>query len=99
MKKGKVFGKAQIALVLMVAALGGAIWLNMRFSSGKYLGEATYVSSEKKTNAVQTSANVSLDEFDTAVREREEVYEQAKDLVKRNKEERSIKAKKVNTPE
>ena len=81
MKKGKVFGKAQIALVLMVAALGGAIWLNMRFSSGKYLGEATYVSNEKKTNAVQTSAKASLDEFDTAIREREEVYEQARDLV------------------
>ena len=46
MKKGKVFGKSQIVVAVMLLALGGAIWLNMKYtpSSGKYLGEASYVS-------------------------------------------------------
>ena len=45
MKKGKVFGKTQIAVTVMVFALAGAIWLNMKYtpSSGKYLGEDSYV--------------------------------------------------------
>ncbi len=56
MKKGKVFGKSQIALAVMVVALAGAVWLNMRYSgetaeasgntSSKYLGEASYVNGE-----------------------------------------------------
>ena len=29
MKKGKVFGKSQIAVAVMLLALGGAVWLNM----------------------------------------------------------------------
>ena len=28
MKKGKIFGKKQLLLAVMVLALGGAIWLN-----------------------------------------------------------------------
>ena len=28
MKKGKVFGKSQIAVAVMLLALGGAVWLN-----------------------------------------------------------------------
>lgn len=81
MKKGKVFGKAQIALVLMVLALGAAVWLNMRFSSEKYLGEATYVSNES-SDSVQTSAKVEQDEFTTAKKDRENAYEKAEELVK-----------------
>lgn len=56
MKKGKVFGKSQIAMAVMVVALAGAIWLNMRYSDGsevasadsssKYLGQAEYVNNE-----------------------------------------------------
>ena len=56
MKKGKVFGKTQIALAIMVVALGAAIWLNMEYStvsapnsadtSSKYLGQAEYVNAE-----------------------------------------------------
>ena len=56
MKKGKVFGKTQIALAIMVVALGTAIWLNMKYStvststntntSSKYLGQAEYVNAE-----------------------------------------------------
>ncbi len=56
MKKGKVFGKSQIALAVMVVALAGAVWLNMRYSGesteasgdtpSKYLGSASYVNGE-----------------------------------------------------
>ena len=59
MKKGKVFGKSQIAVTAMVLALAAAIWLNMKYtpSSGKYLGEASYVSNTSSdSGAVQTSA-------------------------------------------
>lgn len=59
MKKGKVFGKTQIALAIMVVALGAAIWLNMEYStvsapnsadtSSKYLGQAEYVNAEAIT--------------------------------------------------
>lgn len=56
MKKGKVFGKTQIALAVMIVALGTAIWLNMEYSavptannsdaSSKFLGQAEYVNAE-----------------------------------------------------
>lgn len=56
MKKGKVFTKSQVALAVMVAALAGAVWLNMRYStenaeaanneSSKYLGSASFVNGE-----------------------------------------------------
>ena len=81
MKKGKVFGKAQIALVLMVLALGAAVWLNMRFSSEKYLGEATYVSNSEDADTLPTSAKAT-DSFEEAKKTREEAYEQAEELVK-----------------
>ena len=50
MKKGKVFGKSQIAVTAMVLALAAAIWLNMKYtpSSGKYLGEASYVNNTRR---------------------------------------------------
>ena len=35
MKKGKVFGKHHVVLALMLLALGGAVWLNMKFSSNE----------------------------------------------------------------
>ncbi len=65
MKKGKVFGKTQIALAVMVVALGAAIWLNMEYSavststdtntSSKYLGQAEYVNAEaiEQENSVE----------------------------------------------
>ena len=58
MKKGKVFGKSQIVVAVMLLALGGAIWLNMKYtpSSGKYLGEASYFSGKNSVSAVETSA-------------------------------------------
>ena len=83
MKKGKVFGKAQIALVLTVMALGAAIWLNMRYSSKKYLGEATYVSENKSTPAVETAAKAKeTDTFTAARTARQKAYDKAADLVR-----------------
>jgi len=82
MKKGKVFGKGQIAVGLMVIALGAAVWLNTKYlpSSTKYLGEASYVSgtvSEK--DAVETSAKAETKEdyFETAKKEREKARNEA----------------------
>ena len=56
MKKGKIFTKSQVALAVMVVALAGAVWLNMRYSaegaeaagneSSKYLGSASFVNGE-----------------------------------------------------
>ena len=83
MKKGKVFTKAQIALVLMAVALGAAVWLNMNFSSKKYLGEATYVDNSK-SEVIQTSANVkenTTDRFAQAVKDREKAYKTASERV------------------
>ena len=59
MKKGKVIGKGQIAVGVMVVALAAAIWLNTKYmpTTTKYLGEASYVSNTSD-NSVQTSATV-----------------------------------------
>lgn len=84
MKKGKVFGKGQAVLVLMVLALGAAVWLNMRFSSDKYLGEAQYVNNNSSAEAVETAAKVDSSEkdyFEEAVKEREEALKEAQDLI------------------
>ncbi len=64
MKKGKVIGKSHIALAVMVVALAGAVWLNMRYSnedeasadntSSKYLGQAEYVNGEVDSEGALT---------------------------------------------
>ncbi len=64
MKKGKVFGKSQILMAVMVVALAGAIWLNMNYSdnskaastdnSSKYLGQAEYVNNEVDESNTET---------------------------------------------
>ncbi len=82
--KGKVFGKNQVVLALMVVALGGAVWLNMKFSSSeKYLGEATYVSDDTElSEAVQTSAAAEQTEdyFETAKRDRQKALDEAQEM-------------------
>jgi len=84
MKKGKVFGKSQVIAVAMVLCLGGAVWLNMKFSSKeKYLGEATLVNS-KSESVVETNAKVKTsdtDYFESAKKEREEMLEEASQTV------------------
>lgn len=72
-------------MLIMALALGAAVWLNMRFSSGKYLGEATYVDKKTESSAVQTGAPAKAaetDRFKTAVTERETAYKKAEELVK-----------------
>ena len=80
MKKGKVIGKKHIVLCVMVLALGTAVWLNMKFSSEKYLGEAKYVSGTSE-NSVQTAAKVQEDYFETAKSEREAARQEAVELI------------------
>ena len=59
MKKGKVIGKKQLILAVMVVALGAAVWFNMRYSgSTKYLGEAQYVNGETSGDTLETSGSV-----------------------------------------
>ena len=81
MKKGKVLGKGQIAVGIMVIALGAAVWLNTKYlpSSSKYLGEASYVSNTSSSNeAVETAAKVETsDYFATAKKEREDARNEA----------------------
>lgn len=86
MKKGKVFGKSQIAVTVMIFALAAAVWLNMKVapSSAKHLGEASYVSSSEKGGAVQTGAKPeSTDEnyFKTAKSDREKARKAAQELI------------------
>lgn len=77
MKKGKVFGKGQIVVGVMVLALAAAIWLNTKYlpTSTKYLGESTYVDNSSG-EAVQTGASAS-DYFTTAKADREKVRNDA----------------------
>lgn len=93
MKKGKVLGKSQITVAVMLIALGAAVWLNAKYlpSQSKYLGEASYVSSTNDENAVQTSAsaNTTEDYFKTAKQEREknrnEIVETVEETLKNSK--------------
>lgn len=81
MKKGKVIGKGQIAVGVMVVALVAAIWLNTKYmpTTTKYLGEASYVSNTEE-NAVQTSAKQE-DYFTEAKNERKKALETACETV------------------
>ncbi len=84
MKKGKVLGKSQLTVALMVVALGAAIWLNTKYlpSDTKYLGEASYVSNSSGEEAVETGAKVnSADYFTTAKKDREKAREEAIELI------------------
>ena len=86
MKKGKVFGKSQIVVAVMLLALGGAIWLNMKYtpSSGKYLGEASYVSGKNSVSAVETSAKAEKttgDYFTEVKKERESNRKKAQESI------------------
>ncbi len=66
MKKGKVFGKRQIVMSLLVVCLAAAVWLNMRFSSlenglsdqtgNSSFDNSQFLSDDNLGVAVQTSA-------------------------------------------
>jgi len=82
MKKGKVLGKAQITVAVMVLALGAAIWLNAKYlpSDTKYLGEASYVGNTSDEGAVETAAKAETNSgnyFADEKKEREENRKEA----------------------
>ena len=92
MKKGKVFGKKQIALSLMVVALAGAVWLNMKYSAteggftvkgednkqtASYLGEATFVDNKQESESVQTGGKADEDYLATAKKDRDAARSEA----------------------
>ena len=84
MSKGKVFTKGQVIAFLMVLCLAGAIFLNVRFSStGKYLGEATYVRKNTSTAVKTSSKSVKeSDYFEDAKNSRKKAYTEAESKVK-----------------
>lgn len=84
MSKGKVFTKGQVIAFLMVVCLAAAIFLNVRFSStGKYLGEATYVSKNTGEAVKTSSASVKQsDYFEDAKKSRKQAYTEAENKVK-----------------
>ncbi len=77
MKKGKVFGKKQITLALMVVALAGAVWLNMKYSvsgnlgvkddsstpTASYLGQAQYVNGEQDGDVLETAGKAESGDY------------------------------------
>ncbi len=77
MKKGKVLGKSQLVLAVMIVALGAAVWFNMKYApqtdndSTKYLGQAEYVDGSAESDALETGANAD-DYFTKARKERNE---------------------------
>lgn len=84
MKKGKVFGKGQITVGIMVIALAAAVWLNTKYlpSNTKYLGEATYVGNSQEGEAVETAAKTeATDYFKTAKSDREKALKEATETV------------------
>ncbi len=83
MKKGKVLGKGQLAVGVMVVALVAAIWLNTKYmpTSTKYLGEASFVSATNDDKTVETSAKAENDYFTTAKAEREKAINTAVETV------------------
>ncbi|MBO4468318.1 MAG: SpoIIIAH-like family protein [Clostridia bacterium] len=84
MSKGKVFTKGQVIAFLMVVCLAAAIFLNVKFTStGKYLGEATYVSKNTSSAVKTSSKNVTqTDYFEDAKNSRKKAYTEAENKVK-----------------
>ncbi len=90
MKKGKVFTKSQIALALLVVALGAAVWLNAKYSSvegvsgtvSKYLGDAQYVGNNSASSAIQTGATVGEEDYFTKAKaDREAAVKKAREQI------------------
>lgn len=100
MKKGKVLGKGQIAVCIMVLALGAAVWLNTKYlpSSTKYLGETSYVDNVSDASAVETGAKPQKesgnDYFATASKDREQTRKEACETI-----EETLKDAKVSNEE
>lgn len=94
MKKKKIFGKKQVIMAGLVVALAGAVWLNMKYSSGaggfiatgsasstKNLGDTQYVLNESESEVTETAA-AEADYFTTARADREKTRNEAINLLK-----------------
>ena len=86
MKKRKIFGTKQIVMAALLAALGGAVWLNMEYStaaggfiaetsSTKNLGDTKYVATVSEGSALETAATT--DYFKSAAADRKSSREEA----------------------
>lgn len=86
MKKKKIFGAKQVVMAALLAALGGAVWLNMQYStaaggfvqstsSNKNLGDTKYVATVSEGSTVETAA--STDYFKSAAADRKNAREEA----------------------
>ncbi|MBQ6848297.1 MAG: SpoIIIAH-like family protein [Clostridia bacterium] len=93
MKKGKVFGKSQVTVALMVVALGAAIWLNTKYlpSDTKYLGETSFVGNTSGENAIETSATAETDYFTESKKEREKARKEAIELIEETLDKDNLK--------
>ncbi len=100
MKKGKVFGKGQIAMAVMVVALAGAIWLNMKYSndnvqpsgdtSSKYLGQADYVNAE--VSEEETEQDLAKVYFDELRSQRQKSRDEACDIIEESLKDTGLSA-------
>ena len=96
MKKGKKFGKVQIALAVLVIALGAAVWLNMRYTatapeketdtSSKYLGQAEYVNAEVS----EQEKTEEKDNFTVLRAERKKAREEALEIIEETLEKTDL---------
>lgn len=88
MKNKKIFGTKHIVTAALLVALGGAVWLNMQYSttsggflstgdtsSNKNLGDTKYVATVSDSPAVQTAAP--SDYFTSAAAERKKSRDEA----------------------
>ncbi len=84
MKKGKVIGKKQLVLAVMVLALGAAVWFNMKYSGGtKYLGEAQFVDNGASGETLETSGQA-VDYFTASRESRAKVRAAAREEITEN---------------
>ena len=89
MKKSKKFGKAQVALAVMVVALAAAVGLNMKYSSeqagtqdgtsSKYMGEAEYVNASVSDESYDKDSE--NDYFTQMRKQRQTAREEALDIL------------------
>ena len=86
MKKKKIFGAKQVVMAALLAALGGAVWLNMQYSttaggfvqstsSNKNLGDTKYVATVSEGSTLETVAPA--DYFKSAAADRKKAREEA----------------------
>ncbi len=98
MKKGRIFGKSQIVLAVMVVALGLAIWFNVKYSNNqnKFLGQTEYVDANQAGDALETAGEGQGDYFSATRTERDkeraDLKAELEELVKSAKDSEAAKS-------